>query len=127
MKLTPFERFHITRLLPQEGGSLSEAIRINRMREEIGLEDWELEAIMKKDEQGNNLNEVNVEAIESLEGKEYSFDEEERRIIGLRILMLEEERSVPTGNSFIDLVQKFEDGIDAAREILDGTNNNPDF
>jgi predicted RND superfamily exporter protein len=115
MTLTPTQRLQLTnQILPQEAGSLRESVKIKRMRDKIGLTDEELDQIEINPETGS----FNPEKLDKLDDLEIDFDSQEREIIGVAFVSLEDEGSIPTNDGFVELVEKFGDAIEQAKKDL---------
>jgi len=113
MTLTGFERIRLFQTLPSEIGSLEESLKVKALRNRLIDDEF-------KDEIGwqSVRGQVNFDpdALESVEPKEFSFDEKERRLIAFGFLHDEQDGDVPTDDVYTDLLESF---IDVIREVKD--------
>lgn len=114
MKLSVYDRLFLSNIIPQEGGSIRESIKINELRKKLRLSDNEIEQYGITTDDAGNIK-WNPEKTKD---KDYEFDTAMMDIIGLSFVKLEQSGKVSASDDAIKLYQKFESAIESARDSL---------
>jgi len=114
MKLTAGQRLHLLNILPNQG-SLREAITIKRLRDQIQFNEDEQDVLDFDPQTGD----FDPTKLSELTDSDLDFTESEREVIASAIVMKDQEESVPTDDSFVDLALKFQDEIQSVREDVE--------
>lgn len=107
MELSTIERLTLASILPQERGSLEEAVRVRRLRDRISLTEEEQEEVGDVSSFEGVLDPLDIE-----------FSDEDRKIIAYGFLDREENENVPTGSVFLDLYEEFSDTVKQVKHDL---------
>ena len=114
MNFSPQARFQILNILPQETGSLQQSIQIKRLRDEISFTEEEKE-ILNMDPQTGSFDPSNMNEIGSVD---MDLSDGQREILAGSVVRLEDDESVPTNDTFVELVLELEDEIEDFREQI---------
>lgn len=112
--LSVYDRATLGGVLPQGVGSFREMLAVDDLRKRIALSDEEKEKISFKQYENGAVG-WNPKAAEEIGDTDYTFTEEEHRLIGLGFVLMERGGTVPTEAPFIGLYRKFQTDIEAAQ------------
>lgn len=113
----PQQRLQIINILPQDAGSLRESIQVKRLRDRVQFSDEEKETLDLDEQTGS----FDPQKLSELEAKEITLGDNEKEILAGAIIQMEDEGSVPTNDSFVELALQLEEEIKEFRESLDPT------